>query len=74
MELEDYVGAIRAYQEYLSINPDMISYVGPYMAAIYQVMDDRDNAIEIYESALAGTAFQLTQMEIRSQLAQFYIV
>ncbi len=72
-ELEDYVGAIRAYQEYLSINPDMISYVGPYMAAIYQVMDDRDNAIEIYESALAGTAFQLTQIEIRSQLAQFYM-
>jgi soluble lytic murein transglycosylase len=72
-ELGDFSGAIGAYNAYLSVNPDMSPYVGPFIADAYIELGDRDSAIASYEAALSGLVHPAMLFDVRQRLAQFYL-
>jgi soluble lytic murein transglycosylase len=61
--------AIRAYEAYLQREPIMTAYVQPRIAQLLT----GESAVAAYEAALNGEAPRLKQIEIRRQLAQFYL-
>lgn len=71
--LGSYQAAIGAYQSYLDANPDMTTYVNPYIAEAYFAIGDRTQGVAAYEAALSGSGYRLAQIELRQQLAEFYL-
>ncbi len=69
----DYQAAIAAYQQYLAANPEMSTYVNPYIADSYFALGDRPAGIAAYEAALTGAGFRLAQIELREALVAFYL-
>lgn len=65
--------AIDAYQVYLEANPEMAAYVQPRIAACALLLEDEPAAIAAYEAALTAGAHRLTEIEIRQQLADYYL-
>ena len=68
----DYRGALGAYQQYLDKNPDMVAYVGPIMAELYFISDERENGVAMMETAVTGPSHRLTEFGTRQQLVQLY--
>lgn len=71
--LGDYQAAIVAYQQYLVANPEMSTYVNPYIAQSHFALGDRQAGIAAYETALSGAGFRLAQIELREALVAFYL-
>ncbi|MCA9972452.1 MAG: transglycosylase SLT domain-containing protein [Anaerolineales bacterium] len=65
--------AIGAYEAYLARNPDMATYVKPFIAEAHFALGDRAAGIAAYEAALAGSGYRLAQISLRRQLADFYL-
>ena len=65
--------AIDAYRVYLDANPEMAAYVQPRIAACNLVLEDEAGAVAAYEAALTAGAHRLTEIEIRQQLADYYL-
>ncbi len=71
--LGDYRAAIDAYQQYLVVNPEMATYVNPYVAEAYFALGDRQAGVQAYETAVSGAGFRLTKIELRQKLVDFYL-
>lgn len=71
--LGDHRAAIGAYQSYLDANPEMATYVNPYIADAYFALGERAQGVAAYEAALSGAGFRLAQIELRQRLADFYL-
>lgn len=65
--------AIDAYRVYLDANPEMAAYVQPRIAACALALEDEAGAVAAYEAALTAGAHRLTEIEIRQQLADYYM-
>ncbi len=65
--------AINAYQEYLQHQPNMAAYVQPRIAQLLAADGRSDDVVPAYEAALSGNAPRLREIDIRRQLAQFYL-
>lgn len=65
--------AIDAYRQYLEFNPEMATYISPFVAEAYFALGERQAGIAAYERALSGAGFRLAQIELREKLAAFYL-
>ncbi len=71
--LGDFRAAIDAYQQYLATNPEMTTYVNPYIAEAHFALGDRQAGIAAYETAVSGAGYRLAQIELREKLVAFYL-
>lgn len=69
----DHAAAVAAYQQYLSTNPEMATYINPFIAEAYFALGNRQAGIAAYEMALSGAGFRLAQIELREKLVAFYL-
>jgi soluble lytic murein transglycosylase len=65
--------AVRAYESYLSGNPDMEAYVQPRIAECHLALNDHTAAVSAYEKAASADAHTEFNLELREQLAQLYM-
>jgi len=61
--------AIRAYEAYLSINPDMQAYIRPQIASCYSVLEDQESAKNALSLAAEGDAFPAYKLDLNEGLA-----
>lgn len=71
--LGDCEAAIGAYQQFLTIYPDLGPYVQPRISACHLALGDRPAAINALAQAVLGDALPETQVALREQLAQMYV-
>ena len=65
--------AIRAYESYLKLNPDMQAYIQPQIAECHLALGDRSNAVSAFEQAAKGDAYPALKLELNERVAQSYI-
>ncbi len=65
--------AIRAFESYLDINPDMQAYVQTRIADCYLVLGERPSAMSALEQAARGAAFPALKLGLVERLAQMYL-
>ena len=62
--------SVRAYEAYLSINPDMAAYIQPRIASCYSVLEDQVSAEAALKLAAEGDAFPGNKLQLNERLAQ----
>jgi soluble lytic murein transglycosylase len=65
--------AIRAFESYLDIQPDMQAYVQPRIADCYLILGERPPALSAFEQAAQGAAYRALKVGLVERLAQMYI-
>lgn len=65
--------AIRAFESYLDIHPDMQAYVQPRIADCYLVLGEGPSAMLAIEQATRGAAYPALKLELVERLAQMYM-